>query len=87
MSKTKNGDIEYGKQNSRNDSEYGISAWFIVAVVTAIVVLIAVVTTSWILLNWQTGVLILGCLLVLYFFMFTANWWYIAISTAPRDIS
>lgn len=85
MSK-QNGDLE-AKNRKNVYSEERTPVALILVIIIAVLALIAACAATWLLVNWQTSLIVFAGLTVIYFFLFTANWWYVAICTAPRDIS
>ncbi|XP_072936361.1 long-chain fatty acid transport protein 4-like [Epargyreus clarus] len=79
-----NKDVEIGKSGKESSS---IPWGKIIAMVLAVGVLIASVTIAWVFQDWQAALLVFAILVVVYFFAFYWKALYIAVRTAPRDIS
>ncbi|CAH0404706.1 unnamed protein product [Chilo suppressalis] len=79
-----NADTERGKTA---DSDSGIAWGRILAMVVALCVLIAACAVTWIFQDWQTSLIVLAILVVVYVLVFYWRWLYVACRTAPRDFT
>ncbi|XP_041971166.1 long-chain fatty acid transport protein 4-like [Aricia agestis] len=59
----------------------------VIAMVLALGVLIAACTVAWVFQDWQTSLQVFAILFVIYIIAFYWRWIWVAIQTAPRDLS
>ncbi|CAG9784546.1 unnamed protein product [Diatraea saccharalis] len=79
-----NADAERGR-SAGSDSDI---AWGrILAMIVALCVLVAACAVTWIFQDWQTSLIVLAILVVVYVLVFYWKWLYIASRTAPRDFT
>lgn len=82
--KNQNHDTEGGRKAVPKE-ESNVGRW--IAAVVACAVLVGACAVTWIFQDWQTSLQVLAILVVVYIIGFHWRWIYVAIRTAPRDLS
>ncbi|XP_063529147.1 long-chain fatty acid transport protein 4-like [Cydia strobilella] len=78
-------DLETGKNHLISDEP---TPWGrIIATVLALGVVVTACTVTWVFQDWQTSLIVLAILVVVYVILFHWRWIYIALRTAKRDFS
>ncbi|XP_026756934.1 long-chain fatty acid transport protein 4-like [Galleria mellonella] len=83
QAKSNSADLERGKNS---DDSSGTSWCKIITMILALGALAAAVAVTWVFQDWQTSLIVLAVLVVVYLFAFNWWWWYVAIRTTPRDL-
>ncbi|KAL4715153.1 hypothetical protein ACJJTC_012200 [Scirpophaga incertulas] len=81
---TQNGDVELGRSVA-SESEFQWTR--VLAMLVALCALIAACAVTWVFQDWQTSLIVLAILVVVYVLVFYWRWLYVAVRTAPRDFT